>query len=211
VGQVIGWEKLLAARAQMRLEGQVVVWTNGCFDLLHVGHLRSLQEARALGDVLVVGVNSDDSVRQLKGPGRPLLPQDDRAELLAGLACVDFAVIFDELTPAAALARLRPDVHCKGADNGPGGKEVPEAAVVGCASCPWCWASRPRKSFGAWVNWRSPSRPWPRPTAACKISSGAFPASASWWPATSCSMSTSGAPSGASPRKLRPATIIFAW
>jgi D-glycero-beta-D-manno-heptose 1-phosphate adenylyltransferase len=130
MGQVIGWDALLAERDQLRQQGKRIVWTNGCFDLLHVGHLRSLREARRLGDVLIVGVNSDDSVQRLKGPGRPLLPQDDRAELLAGLGCVDYAVIFDERTPEAALTRLRPDIHCKGADYGPGGKAVPEAAVV---------------------------------------------------------------------------------
>jgi D-glycero-beta-D-manno-heptose 1-phosphate adenylyltransferase len=129
-GQVIGWKALLEQRAQLRRQGQVVVWTNGCFDLFHAGHLHSLRQARQQGDVLVVGVNSDASVRRLKGPGRPLLSLQDRTELLAGLACVAYVVVFDELTPAAALARLRPDVHCKGADYGPGGKAVPEAAVV---------------------------------------------------------------------------------
>jgi rfaE bifunctional protein nucleotidyltransferase chain/domain len=99
--------------------------------LLHVGHLRSLQAARRLGDVLVVGVNSDKSVRQLKGPGRPILAEAERAELLAGLECVDHLVFFDEGTPEAALARLQPDVHCKGADYAPPhGKPIPEASVV---------------------------------------------------------------------------------
>ena len=130
MGRVLGWDALLAERERLREQGQVVVWTNGCFDLFHVGHLRSLRAARQLGDVLVVGLNSDDSVRRLKGPGRPLLPQGDRAELLAGLACVDYAVIFSEPTPEVALARLKPDLHCKGSDYGPGGKAVPEAEVV---------------------------------------------------------------------------------
>ena len=84
-----------------------MVWTNGCFDLLHAGHVRSLVAARKLGDVLVVGLNSDASVRQLKGPLRPIMPQAERAELLAALACVDAVVIFDEPTPEQALARLR--------------------------------------------------------------------------------------------------------
>ena len=130
MGQVFGWDALLAEREQWRRQGKVVVWTNGCFDLFHVGHLRSLRQARGLGDILVVGVNSDESVRGLKGPGRPLVPQEDRAELLAGLVCVDYAVIFNEATPEAALARLRPNIHCKGDDYGPGGKPVPEGAVV---------------------------------------------------------------------------------
>ena len=81
------------------------MWTNGCFDLLHVGHVRNLQAARSLGDVLVVGVNSDASVRQLKGPGRPLVPAAQRVEVLAALECVDYVVVFDELTPVAAIAR----------------------------------------------------------------------------------------------------------
>jgi rfaE bifunctional protein nucleotidyltransferase chain/domain len=109
----------------------VVVWTNGCFDLLHPGHVSSLQAARALGDALVVGLNSDASVRGAKGPGRPVLTQDERASVLAALECVDYVVVFDEPTPAAVLARLRPDVRCKGADDAPPhGKPIPERAVV---------------------------------------------------------------------------------
>jgi rfaE bifunctional protein nucleotidyltransferase chain/domain len=130
MGAVVDWNTLIAEREHLRRQGKVVVWTNGCFDLFHVGHLRSLRDARSLGDVLVVGVNSDESVRQLKGPGRPLMPEGDRAELLAGLSCVDYVVIFGETTPETALERLRPDIHCKGADYGPGGKAVPEAAIV---------------------------------------------------------------------------------
>jgi len=129
--KVVDWPHLLDLRQQWRRQGRTVVWTNGCFDLLHVGHLRSLQAARRLGDVLVVGVNSDPSVRQLKGPGRPILPGAERAELLAALECVDHVVFFDEDTPEAALARLQPDVHCKGADYAPpDGKAIPEAVVV---------------------------------------------------------------------------------
>jgi rfaE bifunctional protein nucleotidyltransferase chain/domain len=109
----------------------LVVWTNGCFDLLHVGHIRFLQAARELGDRLVVGLNSDDSVRRLKGPRRPLVPADERAEVLAALESVDRVIVFDEDTPEAAIERLRPDVHCKGTDYAPPhGKPIPEAAVV---------------------------------------------------------------------------------
>jgi rfaE bifunctional protein nucleotidyltransferase chain/domain len=127
----IRWSPLLEWRERMRRERKIVVWTNGCFDLLHVGHVRSLQAARALGDALVVGVNDDGSVRRLKGPSRPIVPEAERAEMLAALACVDAVVLFGEDTPAAALARLRPDIHCKGADyTPPEGKPVPEAAVV---------------------------------------------------------------------------------
>jgi rfaE bifunctional protein nucleotidyltransferase chain/domain len=107
------------------------VWTNGCFDLLHVGHVRSLREARGLGDVLVVGLNSDQSVRRLKGPARPLVPEAERAEILAALECVDAVVIFNEQTPERVLSQLQPNVCCKGADYAPPhGKPVPEAALV---------------------------------------------------------------------------------
>jgi rfaE bifunctional protein nucleotidyltransferase chain/domain len=129
--KIADWHGLLARRSQYRAERKSVVWTNGCFDLLHVGHIRNLQSARQLGDILVVGLNSDDSVRRLKGPDRPIVPAAERAEILAALACVDHVIIFDESTPEAALERLRPDVHCKGADYAPPhGKPIPEAAVV---------------------------------------------------------------------------------
>jgi rfaE bifunctional protein nucleotidyltransferase chain/domain len=125
------WQALLEWRERARRDDRVVVWTNGCFDLLHVGHVRNLRAARALGDALVVGVNDDAAVRRLKGPTRPILPASERAELLAALECVDAVVLFGEDTPSAALERLRPDVHCKGADYAPpGGKPIPEAAVV---------------------------------------------------------------------------------
>lgn len=125
------WDALLATREEARRAGRVVVWTNGSFDLLHPGHVSSLQQARALGDVLVVGLNSDASVRGYKGPTRPILTQDERAAMLAALECVDYVLVFDEPTPEAALARLRPDIHCKGAEYAPPhGRPVPERAVV---------------------------------------------------------------------------------
>jgi rfaE bifunctional protein nucleotidyltransferase chain/domain len=96
--------------------GETLVFTNGCFDLLHAGHVRYLQAARGRGDVLVVGLNGDDSVRQLKGPKRPLNPEDARAEVLAALSAVDHVVIFDEPRVTALLAEVRPDVYVKGGD-----------------------------------------------------------------------------------------------
>lgn len=101
---------------RLRREGRRIAFANGCFDLLHVGHVRYLQGARALADVLVVGVNSDRTVRELKGAGRPLLPAEARAELVAALEGVDYVVVFDEPTVASVLEDLRPDVHCKGTD-----------------------------------------------------------------------------------------------
>jgi rfaE bifunctional protein nucleotidyltransferase chain/domain len=104
------------------------VATGGCFDLLHAGHVATLHAARALGDRLVVLLNSDASVRRLKGPGRPVMHQDERAAMLRALRCVDEVVVFDEDTPEAALARIAPDVWVKGGDYAP--DELPEAAVV---------------------------------------------------------------------------------
>lgn len=99
-----------------RRDGRRIVFTNGVFDLLHPGHIRYLQAARAEGDVLIVGVNSDRSVSAIKGPSRPVTPEHERAEILGALACVDAVVIFDEETPAEIIARLQPDVLVKGAD-----------------------------------------------------------------------------------------------
>jgi rfaE bifunctional protein nucleotidyltransferase chain/domain len=111
-------------------QGGAVVFTNGHFDLLHVGHVRYLQAARALGDALVIGLNSDASCAARK-PGRPLVPQSDRAELLAALGCVDAVVIFDDLTATCLVEALRPEVYVKGGDWGrPGGPRPPEAEVV---------------------------------------------------------------------------------
>jgi rfaE bifunctional protein nucleotidyltransferase chain/domain len=102
--------------ASLRDQGKTVVFTNGVFDLLHVGHLRYLQQARALGDALIVGINSDRSVRAIKGPSRPVTPEHERAEILAALECVDAVVVFDEETPHDLIAALLPDVLVKGAD-----------------------------------------------------------------------------------------------
>jgi rfaE bifunctional protein nucleotidyltransferase chain/domain len=105
-----------ALAGRLRASGRTVVFTNGVFDLLHVGHLRYLQQARALGDALLVGVNSDRSVRAIKGPDRPITSEDERAEVLESLACVDGVAIFDEETPYALITALQPDILVKGAD-----------------------------------------------------------------------------------------------
>jgi D-beta-D-heptose 7-phosphate kinase/D-beta-D-heptose 1-phosphate adenosyltransferase len=102
--------------AELRASGKTIVFTNGVFDLMHPGHLRYLRAARALGDALIVGVNSDRSTRANKGPQRPITPEDERSEVLAALACVDGTVIFDEETPHDLIAALQPDVLVKGAD-----------------------------------------------------------------------------------------------
>ena len=107
-----------------------VVWTNGCFDLLHIGHLHSLSSAAFLGDVLMVGVNSDQSIRQLKGESRPIVPCAERMEIIAALEYVDWVVCFDELTPRSALETIKPDIHCKGSDYADGTKPIPERGVV---------------------------------------------------------------------------------
>ena len=108
--------ELASILQQVKSDGNVVVTTNGCFDVLHLGHLRYLQAARQLGDLLVVAVNSDTSVQQLKGENRPLVPEDERAEMLAGLECVDYVVIFPELTPIDLISDLKPNIHVKGGD-----------------------------------------------------------------------------------------------
>ena len=123
--------ELLRARAELRARGRTLVFTNGCFDILHVGHVRYLKAARGLGDALLVAVNSDRSVRALKGAGRPVLSEAERAELLAALSSVDFVTVFDEESPRALIAELLPDVLVKGGDYAPEeihGREEVEAA-----------------------------------------------------------------------------------
>jgi rfaE bifunctional protein nucleotidyltransferase chain/domain len=113
---VLTLEEVILRFGRDKRNGRRVVFTNGCFDLLHPGHVECLEKARALGDALIVGVNSDASVRQLKGAGRPLLPEGERAEILAALESVDAVVVFDELTPREVIAKLLPDVLVKGGD-----------------------------------------------------------------------------------------------
>jgi D-glycero-beta-D-manno-heptose 1-phosphate adenylyltransferase len=120
--------ELLEAAARLRADGKTIVFANGAFDLLHVGHVRYLQAARREGDWLVVGVNSDASVARAKGPSRPVLPEGERAEIVAALEAPDAVVLFEEDSPAALIAALRPDVHAKGTDYT--AERVPERGVV---------------------------------------------------------------------------------
>jgi rfaE bifunctional protein nucleotidyltransferase chain/domain len=113
---VLTLEELILQFGPGKRNGRRVVFTNGCFDLLHPGHIQLLEAARAMGDALVVGLNSDESVRSLKGPSRPVIPQQERAEILANLECVDAVVVFNELTPQKTVAALLPDILVKGGD-----------------------------------------------------------------------------------------------
>ena len=128
---VLTLEQTIVRFGREKRNGKRVVFTNGCFDLLHPGHIRTLEAARSLGDVLIVGMNGDESVRTLKGPGRPVIPAEERAEILAGLECVDAVLIFDDLTPQKVIASLLPDILVKGGDwpdNQIVGREEVEAA-----------------------------------------------------------------------------------
>jgi D-beta-D-heptose 7-phosphate kinase/D-beta-D-heptose 1-phosphate adenosyltransferase len=128
--KILPADTLAMVLRQRQQRGETIVFTNGCFDLLHVGHIRSLQQARALGDCLVVALNDDASVRLLKGERRPVLPQQERARILAALECVDYVTIFNEPTPLALITHLRPNVLVKGGDYTPAtvvGREVVEA------------------------------------------------------------------------------------
>ncbi|HEX8282482.1 MAG TPA: D-glycero-beta-D-manno-heptose 1-phosphate adenylyltransferase [Pyrinomonadaceae bacterium] len=128
---ILDRDELLRARADLRAGGRTLVFTNGCFDILHVGHVRYLAEARRLGDALLVAVNSDRSVRALKGEGRPVMNEAERAEVLAALAAVDFVTVFDEESPRRLISEVLPDVLVKGGDYAPEeihGREEVEAA-----------------------------------------------------------------------------------
>jgi len=128
--KIIKREELAENVQALKRAGKTIVFTNGCFDLLHIGHIRYLKSAKAEGDVLLVGLNSDRSVRQIKGPARPIVFENERAEVLASLACVDFVTFFDEPDPLATIQVLMPDVLVKGADweeDAIVGKDVVEA------------------------------------------------------------------------------------
>ena len=130
-GKIKSLTQLVRIRRQLKRDRKKVAFTNGCFDILHRGHIRCLKEAKSWGDVLIVGLNSDSSVRKIKGKKRPILPQDDRAEILASLEMVDYVLIFDEDTPYRVISALVPDVLVKGGDYGKDeivGKDVVESS-----------------------------------------------------------------------------------
>ena len=130
-GKIKTREELQKIIHNLKRSGKRIVFTNGCFDILHVGHVRYLEQAKSLGDVLVVGINSDRSVRGLKGPRRPILPVEERGEILSGLGCTDYITVFDEPTPFELISLLLPDVLVKGGDWTPEqvvGREVVEGS-----------------------------------------------------------------------------------
>ena len=128
MGEILTSDRLRERAEKARSEGRTIAFANGCFDLLHVGHIRYLEAAAREADLLVVAINDDESVRRLKGQGRPVLPATARAELVAALRCVDFVVIFPDATVGPLLQLLRPDVHCKGTDYTV--ESVPERNIV---------------------------------------------------------------------------------
>lgn len=146
MAKILSLDQLLSERDRLGRQGRRVVFTNGCFDLIHPGHIRYLQEARRLGDALIVALNSDRSVRELKGEKRPILDQNERAEVMAAFGCVDYVTIFDESTPREIIAALLPDVLVKGGDwdidrivgrdevEAAGGKVLSLPFVEGCST-----------------------------------------------------------------------------
>lgn len=128
MSEVVSLGEAVKVREKLRAESKTVVLTNGHFDVLHMGHVNCLQRAKALGDVLIVGLNSDASTRLLKGEKRPIVPQEERAQLLAALQCVDYVIIFEERTAERLLAALKPEVYVKGGDWAI--EDLPEAKIV---------------------------------------------------------------------------------
>ena len=128
LGSIIKQDELDSLLKKLKDENKTIVTTNGCFDILHVGHVRYLQKTKTFADKLIVALNSDKSVRSIKGPDRPINNENDRAEILCALECVDYVVLFDEDSPMNLLARLKPDVHTKGADYTV--ETLPEAKVI---------------------------------------------------------------------------------
>jgi rfaE bifunctional protein nucleotidyltransferase chain/domain len=139
-GKIVSIAELRRERERLRGEGKRLVFTNGCFDILHVGHVRYLASARALGDALLVAINSDRSVRELKGAGRPIMSEQERTEMLAALSAVDYVTVFDAISPRALIAEVLPDVLVKGGDyqlNEIHGREEVEAAGGRVLSLPF--------------------------------------------------------------------------
>jgi D-beta-D-heptose 7-phosphate kinase/D-beta-D-heptose 1-phosphate adenosyltransferase len=128
MGKILSLAELKQERERLRLEGRTIVFTNGCFDLLHPGHVRYLQQARNLGDALIVALNSDRAVQELKGDSRPILKESERTEVVAALSCVDYVIVFDDISPLKTIATILPDILVKGGDWGTdqiiGAKEV---------------------------------------------------------------------------------------
>ncbi|OGI03001.1 MAG: hypothetical protein A2Y25_03650 [Candidatus Melainabacteria bacterium GWF2_37_15] len=131
MGESVNIEELIKIVSELKAKGKTIVTTNGCFDILHAGHVRYLKQAKELGDILIVCLNSDASVKRLKGSTRPLNPEYDRAEVLAGLASVDYVVIFEEDTPSSILEKIKPNIHVKGGDYTE--ETLPETAVIKAA------------------------------------------------------------------------------
>lgn len=129
MGEVIERTRLREKVEELKREGKRIVFTNGCFDIIHLGHIHYLREAKSKGDVLIVGLNSDESVKRIKGEKRPIMPEEERAEILASLEMVDFVVLFDEPVPDELIKIVRPDVHIKGGDYA-SPDELPEAELV---------------------------------------------------------------------------------
>ena len=140
IEKILSPEQMLRERKRLRAAGKRLVFTNGVFDLLHVGHVRYLEQARALGDALLVAINSDRTVRELKGPNRPVFDQAERAEILAALRCVDYVTVFDHISPRSLITELLPDVLVKGGDyqlDQIHGREEVEAAGGNVVSLPF--------------------------------------------------------------------------
>src|ERR671939_1302915 len=139
-GQIASIAELRQERARLRAAGKTLVFTNGCFDILHVGHVRYLKQARSLGDTLLVAINSDRTVRELKGEGRPVMNEQERAEMLAALRAVDYVTVFDDISPRSLIADILPDILVKGGDYSPEeihGREETEAAGGRALSLPF--------------------------------------------------------------------------
>lgn len=128
MGQVVELKELLNIVEELKKQGKILVTTNGCFDILHAGHVRYLKKAKELGDILIIGLNSDNSVKSIKGPTRPINNENDRAEVLSSLEAVDFVVMFEEDTPANLLAQIKADIHVKGGDYTV--ESLPESEII---------------------------------------------------------------------------------